>query len=55
LIDESRPVSAGTFEVEDGIALVEVAQPIEDYSAAAVTIERAGGAEQPTTEPILSS
>lgn len=55
LIDGDRPVSAGTFDVEDGIALIRVAQPIEEYDAAAVTIERAGGVDAPTTEPILSS
>lgn len=55
LISAGKPVSAGTFEIEDGIAVLDVAQPIEDYEAAAVTIERAGGAEQPTTDPVLSS
>ena len=55
LIKGDRPVSAGTFQIEDGVAVLEVAQPVEDYDAAAVTIERAGGVDQPTTDPILSS
>ena len=55
LMDNGSPVSAGVFEVEDGVALIDVAQPVEDYQGAAVTIERAGGVDAPTTEPILSS
>ena len=55
LMSAGQPVSAGTFEIEDGLAVLEVAQPIEDYEDAAVTIERAGGAKEPTTDPILSS
>ena len=55
LIDAGKPVSAGTFEVEDGVGFLEVAQPVEDYDSAAVTIERAGGADAPTTDPVLSS
>ena len=54
LIDGDRPVSAGTFETSDGLVYYEVAQPIEDYDAAAVTIEQDGGVEAPTTEPILA-
>ena len=55
LMDDGTPVSAGVFDTEDGVAVLDVAQPVEDYQGAAVTIEPEGGVDQPTTEPILQS
>jgi anti-sigma-K factor RskA len=51
-----EPVSAGTFDVEDGVGLLEVDRPVEDFAAFAVTLEEGDGSDRgPTTDPILSS
>jgi anti-sigma-K factor RskA len=48
-------ISAGTFEVTDGIAIVRSLDSLEGFTRAAVTVERDGGAPQPTTNPVLLS
>lgn len=48
-------VSAGTFDTEDGVALVELDQPATEWEDAAVTIEDEGGASSPTTDPFVHS
>ncbi|HEY7874945.1 MAG TPA: anti-sigma factor [Actinomycetota bacterium] len=49
-------VSAGTFEPDDdGIVIHEAAESLDGYDDAAVTIEPAGGSEQPTSDPLFSS
>ncbi|HYI46140.1 MAG TPA: anti-sigma factor [Actinomycetota bacterium] len=49
----AAPVSAGTFDVSDGLAVIETQRSIAGFDGAAVTIEQAGGSAQPTTDPIL--
>jgi hypothetical protein len=48
-------VSAGTFDTEEGVALVELDESAGDWQDAAVTIEDEDGVEFPTTDPILHS
>jgi anti-sigma-K factor RskA len=48
-------VSAGTFDTEEGVALVELDESAGDWQDAAVTIEDEEGVEFPTTDPILHS
>jgi anti-sigma-K factor RskA len=52
---EDPPVSAGTFEVDDGRAVLESNEDVEDFSGAAVTVEPEGGSPGPTTDPVLAS
>jgi anti-sigma-K factor RskA len=52
---ECELVSAGTFDTEDGVALVELDEPSAEWEDAAVTIEDEEGAEFPTTEPFVHS
>jgi anti-sigma-K factor RskA len=53
---DCKPVSAGTFEPDDGIGLLEVDKSLEGTAAVAVTIEEGNGSESgPTTDPVLSS
>jgi anti-sigma-K factor RskA len=52
---ECELVSAGTFDTEDGVALVELDGPSAEWEDAAVTIEDEEGAEFPTTEPFVHS
>lgn len=49
------PTSAGVFDVDDGLVVVPVDRSIRNFAGAAVTLEPAGGSEQPTTDPLLAS
>jgi hypothetical protein len=55
LIDDEEATSAGTFEVRDGISILETDNSLEGVDTIAVTIEPGDGSVQPTTDPILSS
>jgi anti-sigma-K factor RskA len=55
LLGRTEPVSAGTFDVEDGRVLIEIDRPVAGFAGAAVTIEPAGGSAAPTTDPVLST
>jgi anti-sigma-K factor RskA len=48
-------VSAGVFEVSDGIALLRTSQSTGGVEGAAVTVEPSGGSPQPTTDPVIES
>lgn len=47
--------SGGTFDVEEGVAVVDTEWALDEYEGAAITIEPAGGSPQPTSQPILAS
>ncbi|MGH2733949.1 MAG: anti-sigma factor domain-containing protein [Actinomycetota bacterium] len=49
------PASAGTFDVSDGIGTLATDRSLEGVQGVAVTIERAGGAAAPTSDPILTT
>jgi anti-sigma factor RsiW len=53
LFEGETPVSGGTFEVEDGRAVLETGRSLEGFSGAAVTVEPEGGSPGPTTDPVL--
>ncbi|HWC13803.1 MAG TPA: anti-sigma factor [Actinomycetota bacterium] len=55
LIEDGEPRSAGVFDVEDGIAIVETDLALKDYDTAAVTIEPDGGLDKPSGDPVLVS
>jgi anti-sigma-K factor RskA len=55
LIEDEEAKSAGTFEVRDGISILETDNSLEGVDTIAVTIEPGDGSVQPTTDPILSS
>lgn len=55
LIEEGAdPVSAGTFEVDDGRVVLETNRSLEGFTQAAVTVEPEGGSPAPTTDPVLN-
>ena len=54
VIDEGAPVSAGTF-AGGAPAAVALAGPVPEGAIVAVTIEQAGGAAAPTSDPIFSA
>jgi anti-sigma-K factor RskA len=55
LIEDDEPRSAGTFDVREGISILETGHSLEGVDVVAVTIEPGDGSVQPTTDPILSS
>ena len=55
LIDESEARPAGVFEPERDVVVFRVGSNLSDVSQVAVTLERAPGAWQPTTEPIFTA
>lgn len=50
-----KPLSLGTFDVEEGEAVVRIENPVEGFDAMAVTVEPAGGSEKPSTDPVMRS
>ncbi len=53
--DGTAPTSAGLFPGTGGQEVVPVAENVPRAAVVAVTVEPAGGVDQPTTEPILAS
>lgn len=47
--------SAGTFDSSGGVTRIEVPRGVEQFDDAAVTVEPAGGSEEPTSEPVMTS
>jgi anti-sigma-K factor RskA len=54
LFHGKTPSPAGTFTPKNGVALLNVGSDASSASLAAVTIEDAPGAQQPTTQPIFA-
>jgi anti-sigma-K factor RskA len=54
VIDDDNPVAAGTFSGGGRVAFV-LTRDVPDGAIVAVTIERAGGVNKPTTTPLISS
>ena len=52
---ECELVSAGTFDTENGVALVDLDHDVEDWENAAVSIEPDEGSDFPTTTPFADS
>jgi anti-sigma-K factor RskA len=55
VIRDGEPQPAGTFRPSEGLAATPVAMPIKGDETIAVTVEPAGGSEQPTSDPVLQS
>ena len=54
LMSDGRPVSAGVFDADDGLAVIETSADLSQFEGAAVSIEPEGGSTQPTSDPILT-
>jgi anti-sigma-K factor RskA len=54
VIQDSAPVPAGTFD-GGGTVAVRLERPVPGGAVVAVTVERAGGVDQPTSKPIITS
>ncbi len=55
VIENGEPKPAGTFRPEDGLAAAPVTEPLQGAEAVAVTVEPAGGSDQPTSDPVLQT
>jgi len=55
VITGGRAARAGQFQGGQGCVAVPLARPVPSGSAVAVTVEPAGGSDQPTTAPIIQS
>jgi anti-sigma-K factor RskA len=54
VIENDKPVRAGTFAGGGHVAFP-LARKVPDGAIVAVTLERAGGVDQPTTDPVFAS
>lgn len=53
VIHEGAPQPSGLFEPSGNMAATPVTHPLQEGDTVAVTVEPAGGSDQPTTEPVL--
>jgi anti-sigma-K factor RskA len=55
VIEDDDPVPAGLFEGGGSSTVVKLSEDVPEGAVVAVTIERTGGVEQPTSEPIITA
>lgn len=55
VIEDGRPVPAGLFAATDGRTVVALERPVPRGAVVAVTLERAGGVERPTSSPLFTA
>jgi hypothetical protein len=55
VILDGKASPAGTFEAHGRTVVVHLSRPVPDGAIVAVTIERAGGSQQPTSAPFITS
>jgi anti-sigma-K factor RskA len=55
LIKNGTMISAGTFTAKGDLVVLETNRSLSGVDSAAITIEPAGGSQQPTTQPITTS
>lgn len=55
VIEDGKPKPSGTFRPKDGLAAAPVTTSIKGAQIVAVTVEPAGGSDQPTTKPIMQA
>jgi anti-sigma-K factor RskA len=55
VIEEDRPLPAGLFPGAPGRSVVPLSRPVPDGAVVAVTLERAGGVQKPTGDPLLTA
>jgi anti-sigma-K factor RskA len=55
VIEEDRPLPAGLFPGAPGRSAVPLSRPVPDGAIVAVTLERAGGVQKPTGDPLFTA
>lgn len=52
---DRRPAPAGLFDGGDGVRVIELTRRVPERATVAVTLERSGGADAPTGDPLFSA
>jgi anti-sigma-K factor RskA len=55
VIEEGRPLPAGLFPGAPGRSVVSLTRPVPEGAVVAVTLERAGGVQEPTGDPLFTA
>jgi anti-sigma-K factor RskA len=55
VIDEDRPLPAGLFPGAPGRSVIPLTRSVPEGAVVAVTLERSGGVQKPTGEPLFSA
>lgn len=55
VIEEGRPLPAGLFPGAPGRSIVPLTRPVPKGAVVAVTVERAGGVQKPTGDPLFTA
>jgi anti-sigma-K factor RskA len=55
VIEEGRPLPAGLFPGAPGRSVVPLTRPVPEDAVVAVTLERAGGVQEPTGDPLFTA
>jgi anti-sigma-K factor RskA len=55
VIEDDRPLPAGLFPGAPGRSAIPLTRPVPEGAVVAVTLERAGGAQKPTTDPLFTA
>ena len=55
VIEDDRPLRAGLFDGSGSREVVRLTRPVPPGAQVAVTIEREGGVDAPTSEPVMST
>ena len=55
VIRRGMATRAGTFDGSDSTSVLDLDQPVPRGSIVAVTLERAGGVDRPTQQPLAAS
>lgn len=55
VVEDGAARSAGLFDADDDRTIVPVELPVNEGAVVAVTVEKAGGVDQPTSTPIVAS
>ena len=54
-MDDGVPVSAGVFDVSDGLAIIEADRSVEGFEGAAISLEPEGGSSEPTLPAVMAT
>jgi anti-sigma-K factor RskA len=55
VIDEDRPLPAGLFPGAPGRSVIPLTRSVPEGAVVAVTLERAGGVQKPTSDPLFTA
>ena len=54
-MEDGVPVSAGVFDVSDGLSIIETERSVEGFEGAAISLEPEGGSTEPTLPAVMAT